>query len=172
MALSDPQKPLIAVSGCLLGNPVRYDGTDKYNELICKHLSKQFEVIAVCPEADAGLGTPRPPIQLTGDPQQPLAVGVEDPALDVTAALTSFASAWVSQADNISGVILKSRSPSCGLWDTPVYNQQGQVQSNGSGLFARILTQYYPQLPVIDETEITQPKQLENFINRVKQYKG
>jgi len=170
MALSDPKKPLIAVSGCLLGNPVRYDGTDKYNEVICKQLAKQFEVIAICPEVDAGLETPRPSIRLTGDPQQPLALGVDDPELDVTATLTCFASIWVSQAENISGVILKSRSPSCGLNDTPVYDQQAQVQSRGPGLFTRILIQHYPQLPVIDDEEITNPKKLNDFISRVKQY--
>jgi len=163
-------KPLIAVSSCLLGNPVRYDGTDKYNNLICTDLSKQFEMLAICPEADAGLGTPRPPVRLTGNPQQPSALGVNDPELNVTTALSSFANEWLSQTKGVSGVILKSRSPSCGLWDTPVFDQHGQIISRGPGLFTRALTQYYPQLPVIDETEITNPKQLNKFINAVKQY--
>lgn len=171
MIRPDHKKPLIAVSSCLLGNPVRYDGTDKYNELICKHLTAQFEIIAICPEADAGLGTPRPPIRLIGDPQQPLALGVENPELDVTATLTSFVDTWLAQANNISGIIVKSRSPSCGLKDTPVFNQQEQIQSRGPGLFTRILIQRYPQLPVIDETEIADPEQLHTFIDRAKLYR-
>jgi uncharacterized protein YbbK (DUF523 family) len=165
------EKPLIAVSGCLLGNPVRYDGTDKYNNLICTDLSTQFELIAICPEADAGLGIPRPPVRLTGDPQQPLALGVEDSTLDVTTALTSFAHKWLSQTKNISGVILKSHSPSCGLWDTPVFDQHGKIISRGPGLFARVLIQHYPQLPVIDEAGIAGSKQRDVFINKVKLYR-
>ena len=163
-------KPLIAVSSCLLGNPVRYDGTDKYNDLIHTDLFAQFEIIAICPEVDAGLSTPRPPVRLTGNPQQPLALGIEDPKLDVTAALTSFTNKWLAQASNISGVIVKSRSPSCGLWDTPVFDYNGQIQNRGSGLFTQKLIQHYPQLPVIDEAGIADPKQRDIFINQVQQH--
>jgi len=159
-------KPRIAVSSCLLGNPVRYDGSDKYHAFICEYLAQQFELIAVCPEV--GLGTPRPPVRLTGNAQQILALGVEDPKLDVTAALISFAHEWLSQAKNIDGIILKSRSPSCGLSDTPIFDQQGQIQRQGSGLFTQILIQCYPQLPVIDEIGITDPKQRDAFISKIK----
>ncbi len=161
-------KPRLAVSSCLLGNPVRYDGTDKYNLFICEHLAKQFELIAVCPEADAGLGTPRPPVRLTGNPQEPLALGIEDSKLNITPILTSFAYEWLSQAKNISGIVLKSRSPSCGLSDTPVFDQHEQIQNLGSGLFTQILIKHYPQLPVIDEIGIKDPKQRNTFISRVK----
>jgi len=163
-------KPQIAVSGCLLGEAVRYDGTDKYNDLICTHLSKQFEMISLCPEVGAGLDTPRPPVRLTGDPQRPLALGVEDPGLDVTFALESFTHEWCSQAKNISGLILKSRSPSCGLWDTPVVDGQGHLQSSGPGLFSRIVARHYPLLPVEDENGIADPKRLDSFISSVKLY--
>ena len=161
-------KPLIAVSGCLLGDPVRYDGTDKHNDLICNHLSTHFEMIAVCPEVGAGLGTPRPPIKLTGNPLQPRALGVENPRLDVTSALTSFANSWLAQAKNISGAILKSRSPSCGLWDAPIFDPHDQVQSRGPGLFTQTLIQHYPQLPISDEAEITDPKLRNAFISNIK----
>lgn len=163
-------KPKIAVSSCLLGNPVRYDGTDKFNSLICDHLAKQFEVIAICPEVEAGLGVPRPPVRLTGNPKQPLALGIEDASLNVTAALTLFANSWLAQAKIVSGLILKSRSPSCGLRDTPVFDQYGEVQSRGSGLFSQIITRHYPQLPMDDEAGIAEPERCAIFIHQVQQY--
>ncbi len=161
-------KPRIAVSSCLLGHPVRYDGTDKYHPFICQHLAKQFELIAVCPEVDAGLSTPRPPVRLTGNSQQPLALGIEDAKLNVTSMLTSFACEWLSQAKNIAGIIVKSRSPSCGLSDTPIFDQHGQIKNHSAGLFTQMLIQRYPQLPVIDEISITDPKQRDAFISKVK----
>ncbi len=160
----------IAVSSCLLGNPVRYDGTDRRNSLICNHLAKQFEIIAICPEVEAGLGLPRPPVRLTGNPKQPLALGVEDTSLDVTTALTSFANSWLAQAKTISGLILKSRSPSCGLRDTPVFDPSGKIQSRGPGLFSQIITQHYPQLPIDDEHGIAEPERCTIFIYKVQQY--
>ncbi len=163
-------RPRIAVSSCLLGNPVRYDGTDKFNDLICNHLAKQFELVAICPEVDAGLGIPRPPVRLTGNPRQPLALGVEDVHLDVTSALTRFTRSWLTQAKAISGLILKSRSPSCGLWDTPVFDPHGEIQSRGPGLFSRIVIQHHPQLPMDDEIRLADPRHCAIFIRRVQQY--
>jgi len=163
-------RPRIAVSSCLLGNPVRYDGTDKFNDLICNQFAKQFKLVAICPEVDAGLGLPRPPVRLTGNPRQPLALGVEDATLDVTATLTRFAHSWLAQAKTISGLILKSGSPSCGLWDTPIFDPDGKIQSRGPGLFSRIVIQHYPQLPVDDETRLAEPRHCATFIRRVQQY--
>ena len=54
MTLED-RIPLVAVSSCLLGEKVRYDGTDKY----CASLSElagQIRLVAVCPEVEIGLG--------------------------------------------------------------------------------------------------------------------
>ena len=163
-------RPQIAISSCLLGNPVRYDGTDKCNDFICDHLAKQFEIIAICPEVEAGLGVPRPPVRLTGNPKQPLALGVEDASLDVTATLTSFANSWLTQAKTISGLILKSHSPSCGFRDTPVFDPYGKIQSRGPGLFSQIIIQHYPQLPMDDEAGIAEPGRCAIFITKVQQY--
>jgi len=59
------KKPVVAVSACLLGQAVRYDGQDKYTSLIAEELKKYCRLIAVCPEVEIGLGVPRVKIQLT-----------------------------------------------------------------------------------------------------------
>src|SRR3989338_9498943 len=77
----------LGVSSCLLGRKVRYDGGDKYDRFVSRTLGKYFEFIPICPEVAIGLGVPRAPIHLAGNPR---AVGVNDPALDVTTRLAAY----------------------------------------------------------------------------------
>ena len=56
----------IMVSACLLGDNVKYDGTNnKNNELI--NFLKDYEVIKVCPECLGGLTIPRSPSEIKDD---------------------------------------------------------------------------------------------------------
>ena len=57
--------PNILISACLLGNPVRYDGTDLFidHPLIKKWLN-QGRLIAVCPEVEGGMSVPRAPAEI------------------------------------------------------------------------------------------------------------
>lgn len=160
-------KLIIGVSSCLLGEPVRYDGGHKRHALICEELARRFELVGVCPEAEAGLGVPRPPVMLVGDPIHPRALGVEDRGLDVTARLEAFAQDWARRHDDIAGLLLKSRSPSCGISDVPVFDSAGQAQAHGPGIFARVLRQQYPSLPMEDEAGIEDPVRRQQFVERV-----
>src|SRR3990170_6011748 len=74
----------LGISSCLLGQKVRYDGNHKHDRFVTGTLGKYFEFVPVCPEVAIGLGVPRPPIRLVGDPAAPRAVGIENPKLDVT----------------------------------------------------------------------------------------
>ena len=58
------QKKSIAISACLLGYEVRYDGVQQRNEIIIKQLVDRFKIIAVCPEVEIGLSVPREKIAL------------------------------------------------------------------------------------------------------------
>lgn len=58
-------KPTLLISGCLSGQPVRYDGTAR--TLMQDSLARwqaEGRVIAFCPETAAGLPTPRPPAEI------------------------------------------------------------------------------------------------------------
>jgi len=65
-------RPTVLVSRCLLGIPCRYHGlefvrsTGKHigRPALIARLRKKYELLDVCPEVDAGLPTPRPPIRL------------------------------------------------------------------------------------------------------------
>jgi uncharacterized protein YbbK (DUF523 family) len=55
----------ILVSACLLGSPVRYNGSDRLvdNPLIARW-REQGRIVPLCPEVAAGFPTPRPPAEI------------------------------------------------------------------------------------------------------------
>jgi len=159
------------VSACLLGQGVRFDGGHKRDDLLTGSLADFLELVPVCPEVGSGMGIPRPPIRLVGDPERPRALGVDDATLDVTERLLSFARRCVSCLGDISGYILKQNSPSCGMAGVKVYAPEGTiVDRTGIGLFARVLMKTKPRLPVVDETWLQDPVLREDFFTRVLAY--
>jgi uncharacterized protein YbbK (DUF523 family) len=165
-------RPVIGVSACLLGERVRYDGGDKLDRRLYELLSRDFELFPVCPEVAAGLGVPRPPVQLVGDPAHPRALGVEDRLLDVTERLEAAAHWAMPELGHLSGFVCKARSPSCGLNTTPLYDGTGALRATVSGLFARILQESYPQLPLEDEAGINDSRRYQAFLQAVTAYRS
>ena len=163
------QKIPVAISSCLLGLPLRYDGGHKYDEVLHQTLSDIFDFYPLCPEAGAGLGVPRPPVQLVRVRGQLRARGVERPELDVTQALVDYAMTQHATLQNIYGYIFKSRSPSCGLGDVDIF-EAGTLVDKGSGLFARTIRQLEPALPVCSETQLHDPVARIRFVERVHNF--
>ena len=161
------EKIRIGVSACLIGERVRYDGTDKRDAFITDSLGAAFELVPVCPEVAIGMGVPRPPIRLVGDPQQPRALGVDDAGLDVTAPLTAFGRRMAVELDDIDAYIFKSRSPSCGPARVKVYGAGKAPRAQGVGLYAREIMASQPLLPVEEEGRLIEPLRRDNFIERI-----
>jgi uncharacterized protein YbbK (DUF523 family) len=170
-------KPLVGISRCLLGDQVRYDGDSKpLSDETLAALNRACELVAVCPEVEAGLGIPRPPVRLTTsseapDLDRPRVTGREDTALDVTDLLYAYSENKVKQLEKLSGFIFKSRSPSCGLHSTPVFINNEQISSDGTGVFAATLCKQYPCLVTVDEIGLADQDALEHFIHDVSQAK-
>src|SRR5690606_9364868 len=168
-ATTDPIK--IGISACLLGKPVRYNGGHKASQLCLEVLARHFEFVPLCPEQAIGLGVPREPIRLVGDPQSPRAVGTVTPELDVTDALSAYGRNAAKQLHDISGYILMQKSPSCGMERVKVYQDNGHpVDGGGRGLFAAALMRARPDLPVEEDGRLNDPVLRENFITRVFAY--
>lgn len=156
----------LGISSCLLGERVRYDGKDKRDSYIAGTLGRYFTFVSVCPEVAIGLGVPRPPIQLVGDRQQPHAIGVHDPTLDVTEALRAFGRKTGAELANISGYLFKRGSPSCGMKRVPVH-KGNRCTGYGVGLYAWELMRARPLLPVEEEGRLGEPALRDNFLERV-----
>ena len=55
----------ILVSACLLGSPVRYNGSDRLVEhSLIARWREQGRIVPLCPEVAAGFPTPRPPAEI------------------------------------------------------------------------------------------------------------
>lgn len=167
MPNNNQQKPLVGVSRCLLGDAVRYDGQSKTNHIILEQLNDIFELVPVCPEVEAGLTIPRPPVQLTGSLENPRLTGRDDPSIDVTNIMQQYCDSKPAELKQLSGFIFKSRSPSCGLNSTPVFIDEEQVTDTGRGIFAKKLCQTFPDLVTIEDNALEDKKQLETFIQSV-----
>ncbi|MBT1119056.1 YbgA family protein [Stutzerimonas nitrititolerans] len=161
----------IGISACLLGRPVRFNGGHKASQLCMEVLSQHFEFIALCPEQAIGLGTPRPPIRLVGDPQSPRAKGTVNRELDVSEALSAYGQQAAAKLHDICGYILMQKSPSCGMERVKVYQDDGHpAEGGGRGLFAAALMRERPDLPVEEDGRLNDPVLRENFITRIFVY--
>lgn len=158
----------LGISSCLLGQEVRYDGGHKRDRFITDALSRFSDFVPVCPELAAGLGVPRPPVQLVGSPGGVIrALGVRDETLDVTRELEQASSQAMPSLAGLDGYILKKDSPSCGMERVKLYARHNQApKRQGTGLYAAILMQTYPLLPIEEEGRLNDPVLRENFINR------
>ncbi len=160
-------RPLVGISQCLLGDAVRYDGKSKANNIVLDKLSQIFRLVAVCPEVEAGLSVPRPPVQLTGSIENPKLIGRDDPSIDVTAILQQYCKNKPAELDQLSGFIFKSRSPSCGLNSTPVFINEKCVTETSRGIFAKKLCETFKDLAVIEDTDLEHTETLNKFIRSV-----
>lgn len=101
----------ILVSACLLGAPVRPDGSDKRSHHpVLQRWVDEGRVVSLCPEMLGGLGTPRPPAEIVAK-----RVVTRD-GDDVTAAFEAGANIVAGEARHhgIRVAVLKEGSPSCG----------------------------------------------------------
>ncbi|BCQ71244.1 hypothetical protein PEQA60_52340 [Pseudomonas sp. Eqa60] len=165
-------KPKIAISACLMGVEVRYNGGHKESRLCSRVLSDYFDFVPLCPEVAIGMGTPREPIRLVGDPEQPRAVGTVDASLDVTLPLAEYGERMAAQVDDICGYIFMQNSPSCGLERVKVYQANGIPHRNGGrGIYAQAFCAQHPNLPVEEAGRLNDPVLRENFLTRVYVYR-
>jgi uncharacterized protein YbgA (DUF1722 family)/uncharacterized protein YbbK (DUF523 family) len=157
----------LGVSACLLGSEVRYDGGHKRNPFLTDLLGPFVEWVPMCPEVEAGFGTPREPMHLVADGAAVRLVTVRTRA-DVTAQLQRAVGARLRQLSSLDldGCVLKKDSPSCGLFRVKVFGA-GTAARSGRGLFAAGLAEVQPLLPLEEEGRLSDPHLRENFIERV-----
>ncbi|MCF6318611.1 MAG: DUF523 domain-containing protein [Proteobacteria bacterium] len=155
----------LGVSACLMGQKVRYDGKDKYIPLEKYFDLKVFELIPICPEVEMGMSIPRPPIQIINDGQIKL-VQVNDHCIDYTSQMKTWFNEQATRMSEFSGLILKSKSPSCGNQTTPHF-QSDDIFDLNDGLFVQLLKTQNPAIALIDEIQIKEKQQLLKFIKQI-----
>lgn len=167
--MSDSQaRPILGVSSCLLGKPVRFDGGHKHFRLLTESWSGFFEFKSACPEAEMGMGMPRPALQLRETGGETRLVFSKNPQQDLTTDMVQFSMARISRMGVLDGYIFKKDSPSCGFERVPVSHEStGQKTRVGSGVFAGQFMALNPLVPVEDEGRLYDAGIRENFLERV-----
>ncbi|MFL6235200.1 MAG: YbgA family protein [Thermoanaerobaculia bacterium] len=168
MSSSDLPKLRIGISACLLGQEVRYNGGHKRDAFLTDTLGPYVEWVAVCPEVEVGMGTPRPPIRLERRGEE-IRLVMPSTGEDYTDAMRWWAERRVAAlaAMDLDGYVLKKDSPSCGMERVKIYPGAGAPSKDGRGLFAEALIARLPDLPVEEEGRLNEPLLRENFIARV-----
>jgi uncharacterized protein YbbK (DUF523 family)/uncharacterized protein YbgA (DUF1722 family) len=160
----------IAVSACLLGENVRYDGGHKHERFVTDELGRYASFVPFCPEAIA-FGTPRPSVKLVSRDDN-IAVISSREGEDLTQKLLekSYEEVHRIADENLGGIIFKSRSPSCGLGSTAVYLDNGSAASKTDGVFASVCREKFPLLPMEEEGRLQDARLRENFIMQLFAY--
>jgi len=158
----------IGISSCLLGENVRYDGGNRLDWFAVDTLARFVEFVPVCPEVELGLGVPREPMHLVGNPAEPRLV-TKLTRVDHTDRMRIWAKGRVKEleAEGLSGFIFKSRSPSSGMKRVKVLRDRGVTERTGTGLFARAFMEHFPLVPAEDDEGLHDPAVRENFIESI-----
>lgn len=158
------QKITLGISACLLGQALRYDGSQAKAPLILKQMFNDYEFLGYCPEVMAGMGTPREVVRLIDVTDELHIVGSKSQQ-DWTEQMHQATQTIISQVtkNQLRGYILKSRSPSCGLSSAKIYNSNGVAVRKGAGIFSQAL-QEQVYVPLIEAEMLNCSKMTEKFI--------
>jgi len=141
----------VIISACLLGENCRYDGKTKKSNEIVEHF-KEYEIIPFCPEAPL-FGTPRQRIsvvQIEGENR----IITDETNEDVTEQLQNEIERFLLLHQDVTEVVLKSKSPSCGVGTTPIYNKKREFLKFGNGVATDIFFKIDQSYQIRDETQI------------------
>jgi uncharacterized protein YbbK (DUF523 family)/uncharacterized protein YbgA (DUF1722 family) len=161
------KKIRIGVSGCLMGIEVRYDGGHCRDHYVQNVLGQYMEMVPVCPELESGMSVPRPTIRLEkiGSRRRLVEPKSRRDWTEVVEATSDRILDGLTSV-SLSGFILKSRSPTCGMERVKVWNG-GSSSKNGVGVFARRLKNRFPYLPVEEEGRLHDSVLRERFVEAI-----
>ena len=112
----------VLVSACLLGEPVRHDGRDKWcADAVLHRWRMEGRMVGFCPELAGGLSVPRPPAEIEeGRGGSAVLAGLARVRTNLGADVSAQFIAGAQQAlalahrHQIRMAVLKESSPSCG----------------------------------------------------------
>ena len=134
---------MIIVSACLAGVNCRHDGKNKEDVLIQKLISKRLAV-PLCPEVLGGRPVPRVPCEISGGTAEQVLAGTatvrDKNGRDVTHEVLDGVKIFMKAVArmNVTAVILKTKSPSCGKGKIYDGTFTGKM-TDGNGVLTAVL---------------------------------
>ena len=163
-------RPIVFVSKCLGFEACRWDGAiinDKFVERLGKHVN----FLTNCPEKEIGLGCPRSPIRIVQlDGRKTLYQPATD--IDISKEMAKYTAKLAAslKREDLSGFILKSRSPSCGIKDVKQYKSAKENSAPAgatSGYFGEAVLSGFGGLAIEDDGRLSNFLIRENFLTKV-----
>ncbi len=161
----------LAVSACLLGEKIRFDGGHKLDRFLTDELGRFARFVPFCPEHLA-FGTPRPSVRLVRDTAGAVRVQSNKNGNDLTDALERESANELERiaAEPLCGIVFKSKSPSCGMKSAKLYQENGFCEGKEDGVFAALCRERFPHLPMEEEGRLQDMWLRENFVMQVFAY--
>lgn len=134
------------ISACLTGENVRYDGKNSLQNKL-KQLLETDQAVIICPEVSGGLSTPRLAAEIVGGDghavlkNQAKVIDTQGNNVSNEFILGAEKTLKLAQYYQVTHVILKANSPSCGsnlIYDGTFSGQKIQ----GKGVTTALLEQY------------------------------
>jgi len=143
----------VLISSCLLGENVKYDGTNNtipQNKFIQK-LQKLNLIVYICPEVEGGLPIPRIPVEICGD--NAINKNGKNKAKEFKHGAQK--ALEIALENGIEMAIMKSRSPSCGVGQ--IYDGTfSKTLIDGDGITVRLLKAHNIKVFTENELKIAQ----------------
>lgn len=160
----------IAVSACLLGQEVSFDGGHRRDRFITDQLSKYASFVSFCPEVKA-FGIPRASVRIINKDKK-LTIVSNKTGDDVTQILKEKNKEELQKlkSSELSGIIFKAKSPSCAFGSAKVYLPNGFREGKTDGFFASSCKQAFKYLPIEEESRLRDGWLRENFIMQLFAY--
>jgi uncharacterized protein YbbK (DUF523 family) len=151
---------MILLSACLCGVNCKYNGGNNTYPFLLD-MSKNDDVLLVCPEEKGGLSTPRKPCEIVGGTGAEVLEGtarvINSDQMDVTENFVAGAYKVLdlARANQVDLAVLQDRSPSCGAGRIYDGNFNGQL-IDGDGVTAALLRR--SGIKVVTATDYLQQK--------------
>lgn len=159
-------KPRIVVSRCIEFEPVRNDGTMIKSDMVLA-LKPYATFIPICPEVEIELPVPREPLRVVSN-KGCLHLLQQKTGLDFTDKMRNWAKTFLDSLPLVDGFIMKSKSPSSGLFDTKVYPSiKSMPIGKGPGFFGAMVLARYGDLAVEDETRLLNLGVRDHFLKKL-----
>lgn len=175
----DYPKPIILISACIEHSSSRYDAT-MISSKVVKDLKKYVNFLPICPELEIGLLSPREPLRLSRKKGEKIELISSINGLEFSKIMNSFTDEFINEIKVVAfdGIILKAKSPTCGIDKIKIYDGKGKSQpidSSKQGFFAKKIIENYNYISIESERRLTNYKIRENFYIKIftlARYKG
>jgi len=131
-------------------------------------LGNYVNYIPVCPEVSIGLGVPRDPIIIIKEDESYKLYQPKN-NLDLTDRMKDFSERFLSSLKEVDGFLLRSKSPSCGVLGTKIFEDpySSIPIEEGKGLFAKKVFERFGYLAIEDEVRLKDLEIRNHFLTKI-----